>query len=62
MSKKWTIEMAKAYVNKVQKGKQQAGLTYCSAIDFLMNHTNQEVKLHSLATKEDDNDIDRIDS
>ena len=58
MSKKWTIETAKAYVNKIQKGKQQIGLTYCSAIDFLMNCTNHEVRLHPLATKEDDNDND----
>ena len=62
MSKKWTIEKTKAYVNKVLKGKQKAGLTYCSAIQFLMIYINNEVKLHSLATKEDDNDIDRIDS
>ena len=52
MSKKWTIESARTYVAKVQKGKQQSGLTYCSAIDFLMNHTN----VQSLATKEEDND------
>ena len=52
MSKKWTIESARAYIAKVQKGKQQSGLTYCSAIDFLMNHTN----VQSLATKEEDND------
>lgn len=52
MSKKWTIESARTYVAKVQKGKQQSGLTYCSAIDFLMNHIN----IQSLATKEEDND------
>ena len=52
MSKKWTIESARTYVAKVQKGKQQSGLTYCSAIDFLMNHTN----IQSLTTKEEDND------
>ena len=56
MSKKWTIEEAKMYITKVQKGKQQAGLKYCSAIDFLMNHTNAEVNLNSLAAKEDEND------
>jgi hypothetical protein len=62
MSKKWTIESAKAYVNKVQKGKQQSGLTYCSAIDFLMNHTNLETKTPTLVTEEDSNDNNKIDS
>ena len=57
MSKKWTIEEAKNYITKVQKGKQQIGLTYCSAIDFITNHTNANVNLHSLAIKEEDNDI-----
>ena len=52
MSKKWTIESARAYITKVQKGKQQPGLTYCSAIDFLMNHTD----VKSLVTKEKEND------
>lgn len=52
MSKKWTIESARAYIAKVQKGKLQPGLTYCSAIDFIINHTN----VQSLATKEEDND------
>lgn len=54
MSKKWTIEEAKTYIAKVVRGKQQAGLTYCSAIDFLRNHTNSEVNL--LTIKESDND------
>ena len=54
MSKKWTIEEAKTYIAKVVRGKQQAGLTYCSAIDFLRNHTNSEINL--LAMKESDND------
>lgn len=35
MAKKWTIESAKAYVAKVQHGKQQVGLSYYSAVDFL---------------------------
>ena len=56
MGKKWTIEEANAYVTKVLKGKQSAGLTYCSALDFLRNHTNIEINLHPLATKEQDND------
>lgn len=54
MSKKWTVEEAKNYIMKVQKGKQQSGLKYCSAIDFLMNHTNTEVKNYPLMEKEDD--------
>lgn len=56
MGKKWTIEEAKMYVTKVSKGKQQAGLKYCSAIDFLTNHTNAQINLHPLAEKEDEND------
>lgn len=56
MSKNWTIEEARNYVAKVQKGKQQAGLTYCSAIDFLMNHTASKMTMHSLARKEGEND------
>ena len=61
MSKNWTIEEAKSYVLKVVKGKQQTGLKYCSALDFLMNHTNATVDLHPLAAKEDDNDFSRTD-
>lgn len=60
MSKKWTVEEAKMYVARVLKGKQQTGLKYCSAIDFLMNHTNTQVSLHPLAEKENENDT--IDS
>ena len=56
MSRSWTVEKAKEYVTKVLRGKQQCGLTYCSALDFLMNHTNVEINLHPLAEKEDDND------
>ncbi len=36
--KKWTKESANKYVEKVQKGKQEIGLTYLSAKDFLKNH------------------------
>ena len=62
MSKKWTIETAKAYIAKVQKSKQQTGLTYCSAVDFLINHSNTNVNLHPLAVKNENNDDnDRID-
>ena len=61
MSKNWTVEEAKTYISKVIKGKQQTGLKYCSAIDFLTNHTNTTVDLHLLAVKEDDNDSSRID-
>ena len=54
MKRVWTVESAKSYIAKVQKGKQQSGLTYCSALDFLMNHTN--INLPPLAVKENDND------
>ena len=54
MSKKWTVDEARAYVVKVQKGKIPTGLTYCSALDFLMNHTN--VEIHPLAEKEGEDD------
>lgn len=47
MTKKWTVESAKSYVAKVQKGKQQAGLTYCSALAFLENHTSPNVDKQS---------------
>lgn len=56
MSKKWTVDEAKSYVAKVVKGKQQAGLTYCSALDYLMNHTNVNVEKHPLAKKENEDD------
>ena len=56
MSRKWTIDEARSYVTKVQKGKQTVGLKYCSAIDFLMNHTNTNVEVHPLAEKEGEND------
>lgn len=36
--KKWTKETAKKYIDKVEKGKQEKGLTYLSAIDFLRHH------------------------
>lgn len=62
MSKNWTVESAKAYVSKVVKSKQQSGLTYCSAIDFLMNHTKTAVNLHPLSKKEDENDYSGTDS
>lgn len=58
MSKNWTIEEAKAYVSKVVKGKQQAGLKYCSAIDFLMNH-GKAVDFHK---EENDNDSSGVDN
>ena len=61
MGRNWTVDEAKTYVSKVLKGKQQAGLKYCSAIDFLMNHTNVNVNLHPLSEKEDDNDSARVD-
>ncbi len=36
--KKWTKEIAKKYIDKVEKGKQEKGLTYFSALDFLRHH------------------------
>lgn len=57
MSKNWTVEEAKAYVSKVVKGKQQAGLKYCSAIDFLMNH-GKIADFH----KEENNDSSGVDN
>ena len=56
MSRKWTVESAKAYIAKVQKGKLQVGLTYCSAIDYLTNHANVNNKQHPLAVKDNDDD------
>lgn len=57
MSKNWTIEEAKAYVSKVVKGKQQTGLKYCSAIDFLINHGKTVDSL-----KEENNDSSGVDN
>ena len=56
MSKKWTIEEAKSYIVKVLKGKQQTGLTYCSAVDYLMNHTNARIEQNLLTMKDNEND------
>ena len=61
MGRTWTVENAKAYVTKVVKGKQQLGLKYCSAIDFLMNHTKTAVNLHPLSKKEDEDDYSGTD-
>lgn len=38
MKRKWTKEKAKKYVDKVDKSKQEKGLTYLSAKDFLKHH------------------------
>ena len=38
MKRKWTKEKAKKYVDKVDKCKQEKGLTYLSAKDFLKHH------------------------
>lgn len=59
MGRKWTEESARSYVAKVQAGKNQVGLTYCSAIDYLANHVASKVEKHPLATKEDENDTDK---
>lgn len=55
MKREWTVEEAQKYVAKVQKGKISTGLTYCSAIDFLMNHTNKFI-----VNKKDENEDDSI--
>lgn len=47
MAKKWTVESAKSYATRVQKGKQQIGLTYCSALAFLENHASSNVDKQS---------------
>ena len=57
MSRNWTVESAKAYVSKVVKGKQQTGLKYCSAVDFLINH-GKNVDLHK---EENNNDSSGVD-
>lgn len=36
--KKWTKDSAQKYVDRVEKGRQEIGLTYLSAKDFLKNH------------------------
>lgn len=36
--KKWTKETAKKYAEKVEKGRQEKGLSYLSALDFLRYH------------------------
>jgi len=56
MSHKWTEESARSYIAKVQAGKNQIGLKYCSAIDFISNHVTPKVEKHPLAAKEDRND------
>lgn len=56
MSRKWTEESARSYVAKVQSGKNQIGLTYCSAIDYLTNHVASKIEKHPLAIKENEND------
>lgn len=56
MSKKWTTEEARSYITKVQKGKLPVGLTYCSALDFIMNHTNMQIDKHPLMVKEGEDD------
>lgn len=38
MKRKWSIDSAHKYIEKVDKGKQEKGLTYLSALDFLKNH------------------------
>ena len=56
MKRKWTVDEARSYVMKVQKGKIPSGLTYCSAIDFLINHTKAQIDNESFIKIEDEND------
>ena len=48
MGKKWTDESARSYVAKVQAGRNQIGLTYCSAMDYLVNHENEFVNAEEI--------------
>ena len=57
MAKKWNVEEARNYVAKVQKGKIPYGLTYCSAIDFLMNHTGSKVEVPPLDEKQGEENV-----
>lgn len=38
MKRKWTNETAEEYIKKVELGKEQKGMKYLSAIDYLKNH------------------------
>ena len=57
---KWTIESAKAYVTKVQKGKQSMGLKFWSAVDFLTKETTTSVST-SVEVPLENNDDDNTD-
>lgn len=56
MSHKWTEESARSYVAKVQSGKNQIGLTYHSAADYLTNHVVSKKEKPILVEKENKND------
>lgn len=49
--KKWTKDSAQKYVDRVEKGREEIGLTYLSAKDFLKNHKKGNSILNLLATK-----------
>ena len=57
MGRKWTDETARAYVAKVQAGRNQVGLTYCSALDYIMNHTGSKKEKPKISVEDirDDN-------
>ena len=57
MSKKWTDESARFYVSKVQNGRNQIGLTYYSAVDYLTNHSSSKIEKHPLAEKDENVEI-----
>ena len=49
MAREWTLETAQNYIRKVQNGKQQMGLTYCSAIDFVTKAIAEKEKSKNVA-------------
>lgn len=46
MKRKWTSETAEEYIKRVEKGKEQVGMKYLSAIDYLQNH--KRLSKHSI--------------
>lgn len=42
MSRKWTIKDAQKYIERVENKAVKPGLKYCSAKDYIKNHTMEE--------------------
>lgn len=40
MKAKWNEKSAKAYIEKCDKNPSLKGLTYCSALDYVSNHSS----------------------